>query len=311
LIILSWNTKDYLLGCLKSIEETAKGLSYEVIVVDNASSDGSADAARSAGFSNVRVIETGSNLGFAKGNNVGIHAATGRYLAILNSDIVVKPGCLQTLLTFMEKSPDIGMVGPRLLNSDGTTQANCRLEPTLWTHLGRALFINTSLAHPACLGGYTADVEVLAGAFWFVRREAVDKVGTLDEHFFFYGEDVDWCLRFKNHSWRITYLPQAESVHFGGVSSGLDSNRFSIELLKARLQLWEKYHGNASTLLYLCIALIHDATRSLTLRLHAIVAKTPLTRSNTTNDRHSHAIHWHWARLKEHLSRRTAVPHVD
>jgi GT2 family glycosyltransferase len=261
LIILSWNTKEYLLGCLRSVEETMAGLNYEVLVVDNDSADGSPDAARAGGFSHLKVIETGSNLGFAAGNNVGMRAATGRYHALINSDMVLKPGCLQAMVAFMDAHPDVGVASPRLRNADGSVQANCRREPHLLNHFGRAIFINSSLADAAYRSDSTAEVEILAGAFWVARREAVDEVGLLDEDFFFYGEDLDWCHRFRAAGWKVCYHPKAEAIHFGGVSSGLDSDRFSVALLRGRLQLWEKYHGRASSLLYLLIALLFESLR--------------------------------------------------
>jgi GT2 family glycosyltransferase len=261
LIILSWNTKDYLLGCLRSVEETLRGMNYEVIVVDNDSADGSPDAARAGGFSRLRIIETGSNLGFAAGNNVGIRAATGRYYVLINSDMVVKPGCVQEMLAFMDAHPEVGLASPRLRSTDGSSQYNCRREPHLLNHLGRALFINSSLADPAHRGEESAEVEILAGAFWVARREAVDQVGLLDEDFFFYGEDLDWSRRFRDAGWKVVYHPKAETLHYGGVSSGLDSDRFSIALLNGRLQLWEKYHGRGSTLIYLLIAIVYEALR--------------------------------------------------
>lgn len=303
LIILSWNTKDYLLGCLRSIEETLYGVNYEVLVVDNDSADGSPEAARAGGFSRLRVIETGSNLGFAAGNNVGVRAATGRYYALINSDMVLKPGCIQEMIAFMDAHPDVGLASPRLRNTDGSSQYNCRREPRMLNHLGRALFINSSLADPAYKGDRTAEVEILAGAFWVARREAVDEVGLLDEDFFFYGEDLDWSHRFRSAGWKVVYHPGAESIHFGGVSSGLDSDRFSVELLRGRLQLWEKYHGRASTLVYLLISMLYDGLR---LGLHAgkfLTGSGGRDAARSKMKQHLAGLRWLGARFADRLCR--------
>ena len=118
IVIVSWNARSRLINCLKSIEDTGSGLAYEIIVVDNGSSDGSPEAVRQGGFRNVRLVEANANLGFAKGNNIGIKLGSGRYYCLINSDVVILPGCLQEMLSFMETHPAIGLAGPRLLNGD-------------------------------------------------------------------------------------------------------------------------------------------------------------------------------------------------
>jgi GT2 family glycosyltransferase len=301
LIILSWNTKDYLLGCLRSIEETMDGLDYEVLVVDNDSADGSPEAARAGGFSRLKVIETGSNLGFAAGNNVGMRAAAGRYHVLINSDMVLKPGCVQEMVAFMDAHPKVGVASPRLRNSDGSSQTNCRREPHLLNHFGRAVFINSYLADPAYRGEATAEVEILAGAFWVARREAVDEVGLLDEDFFFYGEDLDWCHRFRAAGWQVCYHPKAEAIHFGGVSSGLDTDRFSIALLRGRLQLWEKYHGRASSLLYLLIALLYEGLRLGLCGLRWLIPGADRRAIATKAKQHTTGLRWNLSRFVERL----------
>ena len=271
IVIVSWNARDYLVGCLNSISETAKELSHEVIVVDNDSSDGSCEAVKEGAFENVRLVETGANLGFSKGNNIGIRLSQGRYFCLINSDVILEPDCLQQLLSFMDSNLKVGLGGPRLLNRDGTYQATTRLEPTLYTNFSRAIGTNTSASDSAYREEKTADVEVLAGSFWIARREAVEEVGLLDESFFFYGEDMDWCHRFREGGWRVAFFPKPVAYHFGGASSSVDFCRFNTELWRASLQHWEKYHNRASTLAYLAIGLLYHglrlALRSLRLTL--------------------------------------------
>jgi GT2 family glycosyltransferase len=141
------------------------------------------------------------------------------------------------------------------------------------THLARAVFIRTGVTDSGSSGCRTREVGVLAGSFWIARREAVEKVGLLDESFFFYGEDHDWCERFRAAGWKICYYPAAESIHFGGASSAVDPFRFNTEIQKAILRHWEKYHSRVSTLAYLLIGMLYHglrlALRSLRLALPA------------------------------------------
>lgn len=306
-VIVSWNARRHLCDCLRSIEETRGDLALETIVVDNASSDGSPEAVKEA-FPGVRLIEAGSNLGFARGNNLGIRHSRGRYLFLINSDVVLHAGCLQALLAFMDTHPDVGLAGPRLLNADGSMQVSCRFQPTLANHLGRALFLNTALADPAYRKDIVSDVQVITGAFWVARREAVETVGGLDEAFFFYGEDLDWCLRFQRAGWRLCFFPGAFAVHFGGASSANDAARFSAELQRARLRLWEKYHGRLSSLLYLAIEMLYHVLRLVTLAVRRISAAS---RRSAHHDRrlvHRASLAWAWKALKSRCACGGATP---
>ena len=141
IVIVSWNARDYLVKCLRSIEETRGTLTLEVIVVDNASSDGSPEAVAGQ-FPWVQLIQTGANLGFARGNNVGIVHSTGRYVCLINSDVVLLKGCLQGLVEFMDAHPAVGLAGPRILNADRTFQISMRRSPSLWANWGRAFFLD-------------------------------------------------------------------------------------------------------------------------------------------------------------------------
>jgi GT2 family glycosyltransferase len=269
IIIVSWNARNHLLNCLRSVHETISTMTCEIIVVDNGSTDGSPQAVREE-FPQVKLLEQGANLGFAKGNNIGLEHASGRYDCLMNSDIVVQPGCLQALVEFMDANPVVGLCGPRLLNGDGTPQPSCRRFPSLRNHLGRALFLNRSLADPAYLRDAVSEVEVLAGSFWVARPRTVAQVGKLDERFFIYGEDLDWCRRLRKAGWKLCFCPAARAFHFGGASSSADPSRFNRELQHASLQLWEKYHGKVSTLAYLLIGVLSSSLRMAGNRLVAV-----------------------------------------
>ncbi len=215
-VILSWNDKPYLEICLQSLRDAAPSRPMEIIVVDNASSDGSPEMVEAL-FPEVRLIRNTENLGFPKGNNVGIKASRGKYVFLLNSDIKIFAGCLDTLADYMDLNPKVGMVGPRILNRDLTHQSSCRRFPTLWNNFcttsglatvftGSKLFSGEHMIY--FKGDRLIDAEVLVGCFWTVRREAVDQFGLLDEGFFMFAEDLDWCKRFWAAGWRIVFCPE-------------------------------------------------------------------------------------------------------
>jgi hypothetical protein len=291
IVIVSWNARAHLEACLKSIQRAAAGLSVETIVVDNGSADGSPELVRER-FPWVRLTETGANLGFSKGNNVGIAQAEGRYLCLVNSDVVVLDGCLPSLVAFMDRESRVGLAGPRLLNSDGSLQASCRYFPTIWNHLGRLIGVNRSLAHPACRATEPSEVDVLAGAFWLARATAVDQVGVLDERFFIYGEDLDWCKRFREAGWRTVYFPEAKAIHHGGASSSVEPARFSRELQYASLQLWRKHYGTWANACYLASTFLSSASRAA---IYAMAARfaSPGQRDEWVTKR---SMHWQTVR---------------
>lgn len=235
-IIVTWNAKKYVRECLHSLRSQSAKLGAEVIVVDNASSDGTPDVVREE-FPEVKLIETGANLGFAKGNNVGIRHSRGKYLALVNSDVNVPDGCLARMLEYMQSEPKIGIIGPRMqCPPDGAIGRSYMRFPGVWNWFCRALALDSLFRGSALFGGFmmtdfdntrTADVDVLNGWFWMARREAVDQVGLLDERFFMYGEDIDWCKRFHQCGWRVVYFAGAEALHYGGASSSAAPVRFT------------------------------------------------------------------------------------
>lgn len=307
IIIVSWNARKHLEACLESIHQVATGLIYEVIVVDNGSADGSPWMVRER-FPWVRLIESRENLGFSKANNVGINQAVGRYFCLVNSDVVVLEGCLQALVEFMDQNPRVGLAGPRLLNPDTTLQPSCRRFPRLANHLGRLLSINPTLTDPACFADAPADVEVLAGAFWIARRDAVAQVGVLDERFFIYGEDLDWCHRFRQAGWRITFLPSVRAIHFGGASSSVEPERFSRELQYASLQLWRKHHGLGANWGYLASTFLNHAVRGAACSVAASLLPTP--RRGAMRAKRAHhwdALRWMLGGCRRPVNRRPAA----
>jgi len=199
----------------------------------------------------VHLIARSDNVGFPKGNNLGLEVANGRYLLLLNPDTVIHENALQTMLTYMEKNPDVGLVGAQLLNADGSHQSSRRRFPTFWTGLFESTWLE-SFAPKSVLQAYyaqdigdeeTADVDWVMGACMFVRREAFERVGWMDEDYFMYSEELDWCRRIKESGWRIVYLPTANVTHFVGKSSEQAVTHRHITFNRAKLRYFKKFHG--------------------------------------------------------------------
>lgn len=271
IIIVSWNAREYLLKCLESvILETADHLT-EIIVVDNASTDGSPEMVKEY-FPDVKLICNDANYGFAKANNIGIKQSSGRYLCFINSDIIVLKGSIDRMVVYIRQHPEVGMLGPKTLNPDRTLQPSCMGFPTLWNIFCRALALDSLFPESKLFGGRLMafwphdtirTAEVLNGCFWMVRRDALDQVGLLDEYFFFYGEDIDWCKRFREVGWKVVFFPDAEAIHYGGGSSSNAPIRFYLEMQRADLQYWKKHHSKPSAIAYVLITLLHQTVRVL------------------------------------------------
>ena len=269
IIIVSWNTREFLLQCLQSIVETSKDCTYDITVVDNNSSDGSVEAVEK-NFPAVKVIQTGANLGFAKANNIGIKESSGRYLCLVNSDVELLPDCVDKLVRYLDGEPRVGLAGPQVLYEDRSVQPSVNRFPTLWHELCTALALDGLFPRSSLFNRryweYWAndevrDVEVLAGCFWLARREALDTVGLLDEHFFFYGEDVDWCLRFHRAGWRVVFYPPAMAIHYFARSSSRDPGRFWVQGQMSRLVFWRKHYGLPGYLTCLTILALRNTLR--------------------------------------------------
>src|SRR2546421_9545590 len=268
-IIVSWNACRYLRDCLNSLRETSGALLREVIVVDNASTDGSPEMVAEQ-FPEVTLIRSTENLGFARANNLGLRRASGSLLALVNSDVIVHPGCFQELAAFIERYPKVGLAGPKILGGDGGLQLTCGQLPTVWNTTCRLLALDRVLSAWPLFSGFQmrhwdydrrAEVQVLSGCFWVARRAAVNEVGELDEQFFFYAEDMDWCKRFGDAGWKIALVPEATATHFGGGSSSNAPLHYSIEMLRGSLRYWRKHHGHLGQSVYYLLATARHCLR--------------------------------------------------
>jgi GT2 family glycosyltransferase len=222
IVILNYKSRGLVKQCVKTIGLVAPKLQYEIIVVDNDSQDGTG-AMLEASFPHVKFIASPANVGYAGGNNLGIAASCGRYVMVMNPDITVRPGALDAMVEHMDANRDIGVLGPKLMHPDGTLDESCFRFPSPMIPVYRRTPLGRTAAGREALASYvmrdfdraaTRDVDWLLGAALLVRREALAEVGPLDDRFFLYLEDTDWCRRFLAAGWRVTYFAGATMVHY-------------------------------------------------------------------------------------------------
>jgi len=257
IIIVNWNARDLLSECLAHLHPAIDELSAEVFVVDNASQDGSAAMVKEE-FSWVRLIENAENIGFARANNQAIKLSAGQYILLLNNDAFVRPDTVVQMLSFMQAHPEAGMSGCKLFFPDGALQYSCSSFPTLFTELCGALYLDRLFPRSRLFGKYlmtywghndVREVDAVLGACMLVRRRAIDQVGLMDEKFFMYSEEVDWCYRFKKAGWKVYYVPHAQAIHiWGGSSKQVEVGMF-VQMYRSRVAFFQKHYGRLSALL--------------------------------------------------------------
>lgn len=253
IIIVSWNVYDYLAGCIDSILKNWSSLEYEIIIIDNASNDGTADLIK-RNYPGLILIKNEINQGFAYANNQGIRQARGRYLFFLNPDTIIESNAIEKMLAFLEQNKDVGAVGPRLLNEDLTIQHSVRTFPTFRD----ALYRHTILRYFGLFKNHyekwrmkdfksdcLTDVDQLMGAAILAEKELVRKVGGFDERFFMYYEEVDLCYRIKKKGYRIVFFPDASIIHFGGKSSEQIPFRKKFIAIRSLLRFFGKHRNKA------------------------------------------------------------------
>lgn len=270
-VIVNWNTADLLKRCLDALNRAAGSFTHEMIVIDNGSIDGSPEMVQSK-YPGVRLLRSEQNLGFARANNLGLRIARGHFVLLLNSDTEVQTGALDHMIGFAEVHTDVGIVGASLRNPDGSAQFSCDLFPLsprqmIWQHLVNVFRPHNHVTRQGTIvrWTYTAPFEVdwVSGAALMIRQEVIHQIGPLDERFFMYAEEIDWCYRAKLAGWRIYHLPQAEILHSKqGSSSG--NPLLSAQLLRQRdhsLELFYRKHYGWSAAVG--VELIHICQRHI------------------------------------------------
>lgn len=260
IVIVNWNTRDLLRECLRSVQASQGDFAYRVIVVDNASSDGSADMVR-AEFPDVALIASAENEGYPRANNHGLRAlgfAQGcadedapRYALALNPDTVLPPGALGDMLAYMDADATIGVAGPKLVLPDGSLDLACRRSfPTPEISFYRMVGLSKLFPRSRRFGRYNltyldpdveTEVDSVVGAFMLVRRAAIQQVGLFDETFFMYGEDLDWAFRIKQAGWKVMYNPRVTVTHVKRAASR-QSRRAQREFYRAMLLFYRKHY---------------------------------------------------------------------
>lgn len=250
--VVSWNTRDLLDQCVRSIYETTEGVEFEVIVVDNASSDGTA-AMLHARHPQVRLLANTENAGFARANNQAIEASTGRYVMLLNPDTLVHSG-LQHAVSFLDRHPDAAVVGCKAKNADGSVQVSWnRWYPSLFGELmGRRIERLSGRLSAERAADRVFPTGWVGGVCMTVRRSAFEQVGLLDEGYFMYTEEADWCRRFRNAGWLVMHSPGVVITHYGGQSADQVKASMRIELARSKIRFIAKFRSEREAALYRC-----------------------------------------------------------
>jgi len=302
IFIVNWNTCDFLRDCLSSVYAQTREISFEVIVVDNASSDGSAAMIREM-FPQVVLIVNERNRGFAAANNQAMAVAKGRYVLLLNPDTLVLDGAVQKTVAYADKRPDTGVVGCQVWENESVIQQTCARFPSVWSTLVLAAGLCRMFPRSRLLGwermvGWNRDderdVEVVSGMFMLVRREAIDAVGVMDEDYFVYAEETDWCHRFWKAGWRCVFAPTARIIHRDGGSKSTEqvSVKMYVQMQKSLLIFQRKRRG---VFAWLGVKAVY--TVSMFLRYLCFAGRSLLSRSGPSKRKRDQSL----AALKFHL----------
>lgn len=253
-IIVSWNTRQILQECLESVYQQTHGIEFEVFVVDNGSTDGSVEMIEGS-FPQVRFIRNSENVGFARANNQALEKAFGRYILLLNSDTLILDNAIVKTVQYLDDHPDIGILGCQVLNPDRTLQRTCFQFPSLLNMLLSMTYLYKIFPGSRFFGrermtwwdrNDERPVDVVTGCYMLVRKELVEQIGLLDETYFMYGEETDWCWRAKTNGWKVWFAPVGRIIHFGGASSKRMRPEMILQLHAGILKFIRKNKGIAS-----------------------------------------------------------------
>jgi GT2 family glycosyltransferase len=291
IVIVNWNTRDILRGCLRSVLDQTREVSFEIFVVDNASNDGSA-AMVHAEFPGVKLIENAENRGFAAANNQGIRAASARYVLVLNPDTIILERAICRCVRYADAHPDVGVVGCQVLENERRIQHTGFSFPSPWNlflvHSGlAAAFPRSRLFGKPALGWWERDserdLEVVSGMFMLVRQKAIEQVGLMDESFFVYAEEADWCYRFSRAGWRRVFTPCARILHLdgGGKSTAQVNTKMFVQLQKSSMIYHRKNLGLAGWLAAKAIYIVSNAIRAAAWFILSTANHDPAMRSRS------------------------------
>jgi len=267
-VIVSWNTRALTVACLASLPAAATGLTWDAWVVDNASADDSVAEIRRR-FPEVHLVANTANEGFAAANNRAIRASAGRYVLLLNSDTVMAPGSLEHLVRFADGRAGAGVVGPRLLNPDGSLQSGPTPFPSLWTEflsvsgIGRRIAFRGYPSRGPRRSGTAQRTGYVMGACMLARRQAIDDVGVLDEGYFMYSEEPDWCWRMHQRGWETWYTPDAAVTHFGGQSTSQVREAMLVALYRSKVRFFRIHRGPAQAAALAALFVVASRIRRL------------------------------------------------
>ncbi|MBA7610853.1 N-acetylglucosaminyl-diphospho-decaprenol L-rhamnosyltransferase [subsurface metagenome] len=242
-IIVNYNAGRHLAACIQSLMTNTPAVPMEIIIVDNASMDDSITRVRQA-FPEVKILTNPENVGFAVACNQGIKRARGLNILLLNPDTIVLPYAVKDSLAFLSQNPEAGIVGCRLLDNDGQPRNSCRTFPTAWDYLFDSLFLTKLFPRSKLFGRFyltnttfnePSEVDVVQGAFFLFKRQVMDDIGLLDERFFMYAEERDFCYRAKAAGWKVYFYPQAAIVHVGSICTRQQAPEMFIEQHKSTL----------------------------------------------------------------------------
>ena len=238
IILVNYNGSKFIENCLNSIYKVTHEINFEIILVDNNSTDNSIEIVKTK-FPGATIIKNPRNLGFCKANNLGLKIYRGRYAMLLNTDTITQDGAFDQMVDFMDRNNDAGACAPKLLNPDNSPQ-----------HQGGFF------AQRFWLSDKPVKVNFAVGACLLVRRKVIDKIGGLDENFFFGNDDLDWCLRIRKAGWNIYYLPQAEVIHYGGFTTKRFNPGLYVEGFRGGLYFAKKHYGKLAYQIYRSILVI-------------------------------------------------------
>jgi GT2 family glycosyltransferase len=300
--IVSWNVKDLLRDCLNSLKAQAGDVRYETIVVDNQSSDGSAEMVRRE-FPWVTLVDPKANLGFGRANNLAYQHSTGRWVLLLNPDTVVLDRAIEKLVRFADQHPEAGAVGGRTLKKDGVSleRSCCWGSPGLWPLFCKSfglhiIFKNSALFNREAMDYWRRDsvreVGVITGCCLMIRREVYQQTGGFDDHFFMYAEETDLCWRIRKTGGRLVFCPEAQIIHLVGESAKKATSNRLFHINRALLKLFRKHYGKAYMMLANLLMCMFYAVRVPLMKIALLFKRSDELRDKTSA---------YWLTLKEHV----------